>query len=253
MLRHRNLPALATLVCLAVASCGGGGTAPPATIAPTSSPEPVPTLAATTVTVATSVVATDPPTTLPDAIGLSPGGPWTRVDSAPGVSTPGLFYELMPELWVYLPVEEDIAHGITWTFTEADRPVIEAYLQARLVYFRAVTSDPIDLGLDGWTQWYADGGAVYFDSLTARRAQGQTADLDVGVVLRPEVIGDERTDTEAIVFDCVLDGGVFRMADGSLAPGSTPGVLADGVGFRISETSGRWRVTQVGSQPDACQ
>ena len=72
-------------------------------------------------------------------IGLSADGPWTLVDSAPGVTTPGLVYELMPGLWVYLPVVEDIPNGITWTLNEEDRPIIEAYLQARLVYYLAVT------------------------------------------------------------------------------------------------------------------
>ena len=242
-----------------------GGTASPATIAPESSVAPLPTAPVKTAVTdttgggptSTTSTTTAPTTTgagtLPaGVVGLSADGPWRLVDSAPGITAPGLVYELMPKLWVYLPVKEDIAHGITWTFKEADRPIIEAYLHARLVYFQAITSTPIDLTLPGWKQYYADGGAVYFPNLQQRIAEGQVADLDVGVVLRPEVIGDGRTDTEAIVFDCVLDGGVFRMPDGSLAQGSTSGVVKSGISLRIDLHGSEWVVTQVGNQPDAC-
>ena len=242
---------------LAVAACDSGGTATPATL-PTTSASPASTAPATTVTTAasTSTVAAEtttvPVTTVPGTIGLSEGGPWTLVDSAPGITTPGLVYELMPKLWVYLPIEEDIPNGITWTFNEEDRPIIEAYLQARLVYFKAITSNPIDLSSPEWARWYADGGAVYEDQLQQRKADGQVADLDIGVVLQPQVIGDERNDTAAIVFDCVLDGGFFQLADGSLAPGSTRGVVEDGIGMRFALAPAGWQVTQVGQQPDAC-
>jgi hypothetical protein len=74
-----------------------------------------------------------PVTTFDEAtIQLSPDGPWRR-RLAPGITTPGLVYELMPGLWVWLPTEEDIPNGITWVLNEADLPIIEAYLQARLV------------------------------------------------------------------------------------------------------------------------
>ena len=252
MSRYRILPALG----IVLAACSGGGASDLATIPPTAAPS---TAVATTVTESapasssgTSAAATVVATTVAGTIGLSPDGPWRLVDSAPGITTPGLVYELMPKLWVYLPVTEDIANGITWTLNEPDRPLIEAYLHARLVYFQAVTSSPMDLANPGWQQWYADGGEVYLPGLTERSRQGQVADLDVGVVLRPQVIGDERTDTEGIVFDCVLDGGVFRMPDGSLAEGSTVGVVSHGVGFRIGVHDSEWWVTQIGEQPDAC-
>ncbi|MEI7547977.1 MAG: hypothetical protein WCK21_07965, partial [Actinomycetota bacterium] len=169
-----------------------------------------------------------------------------------GVTQPGLSYQLMPGLWVYLPVKEDIPKGMTWVLNEKDRPIIEAYLMARLTYFQAITSDPINVDLPGWKQWYTDGGALYRPDLLARKKQGQVADLDVGVVLRPQVIGEERTDTTAVVFDCFLDGGVFRLPDGSLAPGSTPGVVPYGSVARLSLTGSRWIVKQNGQQPDAC-
>lgn len=246
---RRNLSRAIVVMACALSACDSGGNAAPDTLGTL---ESVATLPPTT--------STDPaaPSTLPAAtiddgtLGLSPDGPWRQVDSAPGVTTPGLFYELMPKLWVYLPLEEDIPNGITWVLNEADLPIIEAYLQARLVYFTAVTSNPIDLELAGWDEWYMDGGAAYRPRLEARRAEGQVVDLDVGVVLRPFVMGEERTDTTAIVADCVLDGGVFRMPDGSLAAGSTLGVAADGIAARMDRTTGQWRILQIGSYEDAC-
>jgi hypothetical protein len=257
MLRHRILPTLMITVGAFVAGCGSGGSGAPATVPPTSVP-PAPTSVSTTegATIPTvpssTTVATDPATTLPGTVGLSPDGPWRLVDSAPGITTPGLVYELMPKLWVYLPTQEDLAHGITWTFTEADREIIEAYLQARLVYFQAVTSRPMDFASEGWSTFYVDGGQQFLDLLQPLGAAGQYVDLDAGVVLRPTVLGDERTDSAAVVFDCALDGGVYRRSDGSLAEGSTIGVVPTGFGFRMRVEAGSWKVGKYGSQPEAC-
>ena len=77
---------------------------------------------------------------------LSPGGPWRLVASAPGIQSPGLVYELMPRLWVFLPSEQDLAHGVVWTFHERDREVIEDWLRAMVVYYRGVTVDPMQIG-----------------------------------------------------------------------------------------------------------
>jgi hypothetical protein len=201
---------------------------------------------------ATSPVSTSTTAPAEGGVHLSAGGPWTRVASAPGITTPGLVYQLMPKLWVYLPTEEDVSKGVIWTLRAPDVPIIEAYLQARLVYFEAITSDPIDVSAPGWDKWYADGGKALKSALQQAISGGWTADLDVGVVLRPEVIGDGRDATNAIVFDCVLDGGVFRLPTGELAPGSTAGVTKQGFGARIIRRKGRWSVTQVGEQVAAC-
>jgi hypothetical protein len=252
MSRHFILPALG----IALAACGGGG-ADLATIPTTVLPASIaPTTANTVVdegpTSSASTSVPIPVTTVPGALGLSADGPWRQVDSAPGITTPGLVYELMPKLWVYLPVTEDVANGITWTFNETDRPLIEAYLQARLVYFQSVTKSPMDLDNPGWQAWYADSGEQFLNALRPRDAAGEVVDLDAGIVLRPVVIGDERADTSAIVFDCALDGGVFRLPDGSLAEGSVAGVVPSGFGFRLQLLAGRWVVGKYGSQPEAC-
>ncbi|MEN9823967.1 MAG: hypothetical protein RLZ04_2393, partial [Actinomycetota bacterium] len=172
----------------------------------------------------TSVTPTtdaQPTVTAPPGVAtLAADGPWRLVESAPGVEEPGLVYELMPGLWAWLPVEEDLDAGIGWHLTEADVPVIEAYLQARLVYFEAATSRPPDADHPGLAEWYADGGQAVRSVLDPHVEAGEYADLDIGVVLRPSVVGDGRSDTSAVVVSCTLDGGVFLTADGELASGS---------------------------------
>jgi len=247
----RRLTVLAAGALL-IAACDSGGGSQLDTVAPASSaPEPLPTLPATSPP--TTVALTAPAATLPaGVVGLSADGPWKLVDSAPGVTTPGLVYELMPGLWAYLPVVEDVANGITWTLNEEDRPIIEAYLQAKLVYFEAATRSPIDLNHPGWTEWFDGADAPIRAGLEVRSQQGQVVDLDVGVVLRPQVIGDDRTEVMAIVFDCVLDGSYFVMPDGSLAEGSTYGIVESGGAYRLKVGSQHWVVTETGRQPTAC-
>jgi hypothetical protein len=217
-------------------------------------------------TVATTVPAASPALALPTStststtvvafdeapVTLSPDGPWRRVSGAPGIDTPGLFYELMPKLYVYLPTVEDIDRGITWTLGIDDVPIIEAYLQALLVYYRAITVNPMELDSPEWSRWYTDDGAAILVGLTKRRDRGEYADLADGVVLRPLVAGDERSATTALVMDCTLDGSVFFTSDGSLAEGSRWGVGTYGLGMRMEVIDGEWVVRQIGPAEQAC-
>lgn len=241
----------------AVAGCSDSS-AQPATIPPTSVPSatlPPVTVAesTTTVTPATSTSTSTATTVVaPGVVGLSADGPWKLVDSAPGVTSPGLVYELMPKLWAFLPTEESTDDGNLFVPSPADIPIIEAYLQATLVYFRAVTTNPINLDDPGWAMYYADGGESYFRVLRAKQADGQMVDLDLGVVVRPRVIGDERSNDAAVVFDCTLDGSVWRYRDGRLAPGSTPGVIDSGFSSQLVRDGTHWISLGIGSQADAC-
>gem|GEM_PF-3706985 len=194
-----------------------------------------------------------PTVTAPEgAATLSPDGPWRLVASAPGVDTPGLVYELMPGLWAYLPVEEDIAAGITWVLTAADVPVIEAYLQAQLTYFRAGTTNPIDLFDPGFEQWFVDGGEAVRAILKPFADRKEHGSLDEGVVLLPEVLGDERSQSSALVLGCMLDGGVFLTSSGELAQGSSWGTVRTGFTFRMIDDAGHWMVSEFGGAEDQC-
>ena len=262
MLRARGgaLVALAALAMIGCSSDGGEGeggaatlpTAPP-TVAPASSDSSSSTssVAPSSSSSSSSTSSVVPVSVAPGTVGLSPDGPWRLVDSAPGVTTPGLVYELMPKLWAVIQVEETEQSTYSWTLNEADRPIIEAYLQAELTYFTAVTSNPIDLDIPGWTEFYAE-EPTEFESLRARKTEGQVADLDLGVVLRPSVLGDERTEAFAIVSDCILDGAVFILPDGSLAAGSNRGVVNLEWGARLELVNGFWRVVASGPVVGGC-
>ncbi len=227
--RARRVAAGAHLVLavLALAACGGD-LAAPATLAPSGSTAAStqvastgPTSSSSTVAVATtlpvaasvaapttsSVMVTAPPPASTYPLGmqnpnvsdtvLSAEGPWQLVDAAPGVTQPGLVYQLRPEVWVYLPLQEDFAHNILWTFHEIDREVVEGYL----------------------------------------RAQADRLPADAGLVLRPQVLGDERSDTTALVADCVLP---------------TDGGPAHGEGFSLVLRGGDWVVVSAYPRDDAC-
>lgn len=253
--RDRRLSAAAATALLAAAGAMAAGGC--SLRVSTGSLEPVPTAASTR---PVSTVPALPTSTVPATaelsvdvpVQLSVDGPWRRVSGAPGVDRPGLFYELMPGVYVYLPTEEDIGQGITWTLGADDVPIIEGYLQARLVFFRAVAVDPIELDDPGWSYWYLDGGTVHREWLRGKRDRGERGDVADGVVLRPMVLGDERSATTALVADCVLDGGVFLTADGELAEGSSWGVSDYGIGYRMISIDGRWLVRESGSLEQAC-
>lgn len=271
MFRRSVLPLLLvpTLVALAT-SCGSDSaddatfaSIPPATASPSLTPTVVTTdsagtsttvedLPTTTAAPETSTTAA-PTTVVPEGVvGLSADGPWKLVDGAPGVESPGLVYELMPKLWAFLPTEESDDDGTLFVPSPEDIPVIEAYLGAVRQYNEAASVSPMALESAGWDEWYLDGGSSFIDSLEERDAQSQVLDLDAGVVRRPHVLGDERSDVSAIIFDCVLDGSVFRMPDGSLAPGSAPGVAPVGISARLTLDNARWIVVTISNQPEAC-
>ncbi len=258
---HRPLRSSAAVLiagALLAAACTGDGSSalttldslPPTTVVP-----PTTAAAATSTTAHTTTTGAPATSTVPnDVVGLSPDGPWRLVDSAPGVEAPGLVYELMPGLWVWLPVEESEEWGISWTLTEEDRPIIEAYLQARLVFFQATAAHPIDLEGPGWAEAYVDGVDRYRSVLTRHLDLQEFLDLSGGVVLRPQVIGDLRADGQAVVWDCMLDGSVWRLPNGDLGSDSILGIVPNGLeAVIVNDISGTWKAQQVSNQEAACR
>lgn len=218
-------------------------------VAPSLRPVTAPAPSTTAAAGVPAAVTTAPPQWGP---ALSADGPWRVVDAAPGVAAPGLAYELLPGLWAHLPVQEHVAEGVTWTLTAPDVPLVEAYLQARRVFYLATESSPFRLHDPGWGRWYLDGGAGFAAFLAPRDAAGEVFAREQGVVLRPVVLGEQRTDHSGIVFDCVLDGGVWRRPDGSLGADSVVGVVPTGVSTQVSLVDGRWRIGHLAAQPEAC-
>ena len=242
-----------------LAGCGGGSGSAPATdvavadatttVAASSSTGVSTTIEVTTTGPTTTIVAT----TVPGQLGLSPDGPWHLVDSAPGVEGVGLVYELMPKLWVFLPTEGDLERGYLWTFNEEDRPIIEAYLMAVLTRYRSTDSVPATLDDPGWDLYYTpELKALVVPQYQAFSDRGIYADLDLGVVLRPRLTEDERSEDRAILLDCVSDGAVARTADGEYAPGATPGVVAHGYAFEMAKVDEAWKASGYNDEVSAC-
>jgi hypothetical protein len=111
--------------------------------------------------------------------------------------------------------------------------------------------NPFDLADSGWAEWYTDAGASYTEMLTTRSNRGEVFDLDAGIVLRPTVLGEGREDDRAIVFDCMLDGSVWRLPNGDLGEGSTAGVINNGLGAAVQRGQ-TWQVARIADQPEAC-
>lgn len=250
-----------TCALVVLAGCGGGsGSSSPTDVADSTS-LPTTTAPSTTTTsppaITEAVVTTEGVDTVastePGALGLSPDGPWRLVDSAPGVEGVGLVYELMPKLWVFLPTEVDLERGYLWTFNEQDRPIIEAYLLANLTLYRSIGSIPAQLDDPDFSKYYTqDLLDRILPDYQSRSDQGTYTDLDLGVVLQPRVIEDDRTETYAIILDCSLDGAVRRNADGSYAAGATPGVIVTGYANAMVLQDGSWKIQGYNEDVGAC-
>ena len=169
---RRSMSSLMVVSGLLIAACGGHPLAPPSTLGSGGRVAALSPLAVPSTAPASSI-ALAPTTTGADELALSPDGPWRRVDAAPGVRAPGLVYELVPSMWVWLPVQEDVRHGVTWTFNRDDRPVIEAYLQARITLARSTSALPIDYSDAGWSRFFLDGGAALQRILHIREREGE--------------------------------------------------------------------------------
>lgn len=222
-------------------------TAPPSTVASTTTAAPTTTLAATTTLTPTTAVSTANTLALTD-------GPWTVVASIPEVTEPGLYYELsLPGLYAYFPEKINDDDPVFWTMNEADRPIIEAYLNAQLTINQAMLTRPMDFNLAGWDLYFEDGGAGYQKRvLQPISDRGEALDIALGYTLRPWVIGDERTETSAQIVDCIYDGSVMRTSDGSLGIESSPGWVEYGVLASMKLVNGAWTVVGIGTWEDAC-
>ncbi len=276
-MKVRSSVAVVVVGALSLVACGGGIVDPavPSDLStPVATATPLITAAATTVvteptTVASTIasttasttneastaVATEPPTvTVADGSPmLSPDGPWTLVASAPGINSVGLIYELMPKLWVFLPTQEDRLNGYYWTFNEMDRPAIEGYIKALLTRYRSTDSVPATLDDEGWDLYYTPtNAAIIKPKYQAKSDRGEYTDLDLGVVLRPTVIEDERTEDYTIVLDCEIDGAVLRNEDGSYAASATPGIGEMGYAAGMLRVDGAWKLAQFSSTEIAC-
>lgn len=263
--RRTGTAAVALTLALGAAACSDDGnqvTAPsfdttpaPLTAAPTtetaSTTTEVPATSSTAAPGTTSTTVTTVASTAVDG----PTGPMfsdalgVKVDTAPGVTTRGDTRQLLPEgLYVHLAWEADPNDPSVFTPQPEDVEILEAYANAVLTYYRAATTTLTTDDPD-FDRYYADGGAKYDKSFQEARDGGYTLSLGSGVVLRPYVLSDERSDDSAIVFDCYLEdqsyflqGSLPPLGELATSPTVASMVFADGV----------WRVDRLATDEHAC-
>ena len=247
--------------CLLMGACSGDDaptvTAPVPT-APDSTAAPVTTettsSTSTTSSTATSTAATVADSTAPSTTGapLVIGG--TVVDSAPGVNSPGEIRELMPKMWVFIPSAPDPADIHVQPPLPEDIEIIAAYVEERTALAELITQNPVPAEPTPRLVAALRDGAVAETAgiLKPAASSGFYYDLAEGVVFRPIVISDPRSDTEAFIFDCQLDASVRRNTDGSLVDGEVPGVKRFPQIARMVKVDGRWIVDVVSSDDRVC-
>lgn len=262
---HRRPHVLAALVAFGLlAACSGGNeVADLTTVAP--APSTTESAAAPTTTEAPAIATTDAATTVPETTEAAPvttvavdglTGPMfsdalgVQVDDAPGVRTRGDTRQLLPEgLYVHIAWEPDPQDPSVFTVQPDDVEILEAYANAVTTYYRAALTT-LTLDDPDFARYYIDAGAKYADSFGQARDGGFALSLGSGVVLRPYVLGDQRTDVSAVVLDCYLqDQAFFRPADGTPSPSDleTSPTIATMV-----LVDGEWKADVVSTEPSAC-
>ena len=183
-----------------------------------------------------------------------PEGIGTKVDSAPGVSTPGDIRLLLPKVWAFVPSIPDPNDNHVQPPSPEDLPIIAAYLEEEaagneLAVQRPLPTVPSPRLVAAQTPEALANVIAYYKQLAAA---GSYFDLGEGIVLRPVVIASPRSDTEAFIFDCVLDGGVLRTADGSPAQGEVAGVKRSPQIARMVRVADRWVTDVVTTDERVC-
>jgi hypothetical protein len=248
MSRPSSSVAIALLVVgLAVAACDSPKPARPADSA--GSPAAADSAPSSTTT-STSTTTPQPERTfgvLPDSIGA-------KVDNAPGVTTPGDIRELLPNAWVFIPSEPDPNDTHVQPPLPEDIDIITAYIEAQTAILELVTQNPLPTEpSDRVVAIRVDEAVNIGETLLKPRAEaGQYYDLREGILLRPVVIDDPRSDTEAIIFDCQLDASAWVNSDGTLADGRAPGVERYPQIARMKKVDGRWLADTVTSDDRVC-
>lgn len=265
---------LVAATALMAAGCSGGSSAEPDVTAPppatsqgsepvatgssstTSPTDPSPSTTVETVATepSTSTSATSTPPYEPDDDRFLPEGLGTVVDSAPGVNSPGEITELIDNVWFFVPSETVDGDSNVVPPLPEDRDILAAYAEAQAAYHEQASMQPLSAEpSDRLAAAMVDGGQRLAENVLGPAASaGQHLDLTDGIVLRPVVIADPRSDSEAFIFDCQLDGTVFVNADGSLPDGQTRGVKQFPQIASVVYQDGEWIVERLTRDERAC-
>ena len=177
-----------------------------------------------------------------DALGV-------KVDTAPGVNTRGDTRRLLDEgVFVHIAWEPDPTDASVFTVQPDDIPILEAYAMAQATYYRAAlslttTDDP------AFARYIVGGGERFKSALTKRAENGKTLAVGAGVILRPYVLGDQRTDDSAVVLDCLLED----EQELPLGDNATPAELKTyTLVVSMIRKDGNWMVESSGEQEGVC-
>jgi hypothetical protein len=219
--------AVATLATVASTSAPSSTTAPTvtSTVAPTTATTASTTTVATTFAVGTASV-------------VKVGEQWV--------------VQLGPIPTVPLPSSTAPNPNVMHITRPDDAPILEAYVRYITAINTAVAHPDTDLP----TLFEKVVTKTKFASVTAsvnrHRASGEILNVEHGVTVRPYVLGDPRSDAEATVYDCQLDGSYFVGADGKPLPGEQTGIRQYGNSARVVKADGVWVVDETAQSGSAC-
>ena len=183
-----------------------------------------------------------------------PEGIGTKVDSAPGVSTPGDIRLLLPKVWAFVPSVPAPNDNHVQPPLPEDLPIITAYLEAQTSAFEllAIRPTPTKASPRAIAAHSAAALSALESDLQKHASAGEYYDLAEGIVLRPVVIATPRSDAEAFIFDCQLDSSGWRKADGTLAAGEVAGSKRFSQIARMTRVNDRWFTDAVSVDERVC-
>ena len=260
-LRHRSL--IATLTCGLLAACSGTGKA--ASPTSTHSPASSTTVLATTTSASTVVNATTStsPTTLVSAT-VQTTTVVTSPVTSPAMQVGAAIVVKVGDQWVVqmgsiptvpLPTSTAPNPNLAHIVRPEDTPILEAYVKYITALHQAYSQNPIEVErgdlFDGLVT------ATKFDQtkqgLAKRRDAGQSLQVSQGLTIRPFVISDPRSSTEATVLDCQLDGSYFiDVATGQPSANQKTAIRQFSASALLVLVDGKWVVDRDGFQGGAC-
>jgi len=172
----------------------------------------------------------------------------------PGVNSAGEITKLLDGVWIFVATEPDPADANVVQPLPEDAEILAAYAEAQSAYHEQASQSPLDPQPGEPMQVaFADAGQRLAENVLIPESEaGRHLDLSDGIVLRPVVVADPRSDTEAFIFDCQLDGTVFVNEDGSLPEGTTPGVREFPQIASVILQDGEWIVDRLTRDERAC-
>ncbi len=261
---RRTTAVVLALMALGAAACTDGNrgadvvldTLPPSTTVPVATTTGEAATTTSTVGQSTSTSTSAPTTTDVPPTAVEAAGPTfsdalgVKVDSAPGVNTPGDTRLLLPEgLYVHIAWEADPDDPSVFTVQPDDVEILEAYANAAATYYRAAMTDRTTDHPD-FDRFFADGGDGLDAAFARYRANGEVMTLGGGVVLRPYVLAGQTTADRAVVLDCFLEDEAYLRAGD--VPAGTGELERRGQVVTMVRRGDRWIADRAGNEERAC-